>query len=151
MTATDPAPGGESVPRGKDARQRRDFARALARFSRVFYRNMRRHAQLLDQHTVQIQALQDAVVDLRTQLRQAIQRAEQAVRLYHDTHDTITGEHVDHGEGLATHTDPAMSHVDGGVFARDQAELDPLPVVDLDDDDTTYVPRQQHYEPRSDR
>lgn len=57
-----------NAPTGKDVRQRRNLARALARFSVVFYRHMRRHAVRLDALEVRVQSLQDRVDDLADQL-----------------------------------------------------------------------------------
>jgi hypothetical protein len=108
-------------PAGKDERQRRNFARALSRFSALFYRSMRRHEQVLEQHTVQIQSLQDAIEDLRDQVTDARNQALAARALYYDTHDTVTGEHVDRD----------VHHVGGGVFDESTAEyVDPRELPD---------------------
>jgi len=119
-----------SSPAGKDERQRRNFARALTRFSTIFFKTVRNHAVKLDQLEVQVQSQQDAIDDLRDQLRivqkqstvlktlvdRAQLRAEAAHTLYYDTHDTISGEHVDRD----------VYHVGGGVFDESTAEyVDP--------------------------
>lgn len=117
-------------PTGRDERQRRNFARALARFSTIFFKTIRRHDVKLDMLEVRVQSLRDAIDDLRDQQRivqeqstvlktlvdRAQLRAEAAHTLYYDTHDTISGEHVDRD----------VYHVGGGVFDESTAEyVDP--------------------------
>lgn len=107
------------------SKQERRRNRALTRFAGLVYRNIRRHARRLDLLSNQILSLQDAVADLRNDLRdvaeataRAASHAQSAHALYYDTHCTISGDHTDHGSGMYEHADDVTHHYGGGVFGQ---------------------------------
>lgn len=113
-------------PLNKTERRRN---KALTRFVSLVYRNLRRFSRRVDLIEVRVQDLEDLRHDVQEIARvaaQAERRANEALALYYDTHDTIDGEHEDHGRGVAEHRDPTLRHVGGGVFDEATAKwIDP--------------------------
>lgn len=86
---SDPLP----LPQSKADRNRERWRK----FIHMLTLNIRQHASRIDRLDVQVRAQQDAIDDLRNQLTRVAQRAEASVRMYYDTHDLTTGEHVGGG------------------------------------------------------
>jgi hypothetical protein len=91
----------DTEPQTKSERRRN---RALTRFAALVYRHMRLQSRRVDRMSVQVESLQDRVAELVGELQVIAQsivevrnRALSAIALYHDTHDSITGEHINGG------------------------------------------------------
>lgn len=111
-----------SEPVSKHERRRN---RALTRFAGLVYRNIRRQARRLDVIQNQMLSIQDAITDLRNDLRDVAEQtaraaghAQSAHALYYDTHCTINGDHIDHGDGVHEHIANTVHHYGGGVVGE---------------------------------